>query len=203
MERNRYHHGWQQPQDDNVHTHQRGHGRSFGAGFGGAFGPGGFGPGGFGRGFGPGGPRARRGDVRSALLGLLAEQPLNGYGLIKAFATKTDGAWKPSPGSIYPTLSQLVDEGLIILTDAAASRSDYTLTDEGRAYVAEHSDEIASAWQNAAGPGGLHGHGEFATSIGKLMAAVQGFRMATPEQQKAAVAALDAARKELYRILAE
>ncbi|THG29568.1 PadR family transcriptional regulator [Naasia lichenicola] len=203
MERTRHHHGWQQPQEDT--THGRGHGRSFGAGFGG-FGPGfdraGFGPG-FGKGFGPGGPRARRGDVRSALLGLLAEQPLNGYGLIKAFAAKTDGAWKPSPGSIYPTLSQLVDEGLIILTDGNGSRSDYTLTDEGRAYVAEHAEEIAAAWQNAAGPAGHESHGEFRSSIGKLFAAVQSFRMATPEQQKAAIATLDNARKELYRILAE
>jgi len=194
----RRHHGWQ-PHEDNPRA--GGHGRSFGAGFGANFG-GGFGPG-FGKGFGPGGPRARRGDVRSALLGLLAEQPLNGYGLIKAFTAKTDGAWKPSPGSIYPTLSQLVDEGLIILTDGSGSRSDYTLTDEGRAYVAEQAEEIEAAWENAGGTAGHEGHGEFRTSIGKLMAAISQFRMATPEQQKAAIAALDTARKELYRILAE
>src|SRR5690606_12085038 len=64
----------------------------------------------FGRGFGG---RARKGDVRHAILSLLAEAPSNGYGLIKAIHERSHGAWRASPGSVYPTLQQLVDEGLI------------------------------------------------------------------------------------------
>ena len=63
---------------------------------------------GFGR-----GPRARRGDVRAALLVLLAEEPRNGYGLMQEIEARSDGAWRPSPGSVYPALSQLEDEGLV------------------------------------------------------------------------------------------
>src|SRR5690554_2581110 len=70
---------------------------------------------GHGHGFGPrGSRRAGRGDVRLAILSLLGENPASGYGLITAIAEKTSGAWKPSPGSVYPTLQQLVDEELII-----------------------------------------------------------------------------------------
>ena len=93
-------------------SHDGPQGRGRGHGFGG-FGPG-FGPG-FGRGF-EGRGRASKGDVRSAILSLLSEGSSNGYGLIKAIAEKTGGAWRPSPGSVYPTLQQLVDEELIEAT---------------------------------------------------------------------------------------
>src|SRR5689334_9904155 len=76
------------------------------------------------------GGRARKGDVRSVILILLAEGPSNGYGLIKSIATKTAGMWRPSPGSVYPTLQQLVDEGLIRPT-GAGPRTEFELTDEG------------------------------------------------------------------------
>ena len=59
------------------------------------------------------GPRARRGDVRAALLALLAEEPRNGYQLMQEIERRSDGAWRPSPGSVYPALQQLEDEGLI------------------------------------------------------------------------------------------
>ena len=95
----------------------------------------------------PAARRARRGDVRSAILGLLAEGPSNGYGLIKAIAEKTDGAWKPSPGSVYPTLAQLVDEGLVAKEDGP--RGAYSLTEEGTAHVTEHREAIDAALDNA------------------------------------------------------
>src|SRR5215210_86537 len=59
------------------------------------------------------GPRARRGDVRAALLVLLAEEPRNGYQLMQEIEERSDGVWRPSPGSVYPALQQLEDEGLV------------------------------------------------------------------------------------------
>src|SRR6478735_2270245 len=89
---------------------------------------------------GPGGrggrrPRVRRGDVRSAILDVLSttDEPINGYQVIQQIADRTDGVWKPSPGSVYPTIAQLQDEGLV--EDAPTGRKAIRLTDEGRAYV--------------------------------------------------------------------
>src|SRR5215208_2384573 len=92
------------------------------------------------------GPKARRGDVRAAILAVLAEQPMNGYQIIQEIASRSGGAWKPSPGSIYPTLQQLEDEGLVT-ADAQTGRRTFTLTDEGRTYVAEHADEVTAPWE--------------------------------------------------------
>ena len=194
--------------------HDRGPGRTRGFrpgpedGFGGPDGPRGFGPG-FGRGFGPGfggrgrggpGGRARRGDVRHAVLALLAENPSNGYGLIGAISERTDGAWTPSPGSIYPTLAQLVDEGLVVQADGP--RGPYTLTDAGREHVDSHGEQVRAAF-DAARSGGEGGR-ELVGAVRKLMTAVGSFRGgATKEQLDAAVAAIDTARRELHRILAE
>lgn len=174
---------------------ERGRGRRGPHGHGG----GGFGRG-FGPGFGPGGPRrANRGDVRSAILALLAEAPSNGYGLIKTIAEKTSGAWRPSPGSVYPTLQQLVDEDLI--TPVGEGRStEFTLTDAGKAYVAEHAEELGSAWNTDPGGTGPAFH----QSVGKLMGVIHQFRVAaTDEQRLAAVEKIDEARRALYLILAE
>ncbi|MFJ4286335.1 PadR family transcriptional regulator [Paenarthrobacter nicotinovorans] len=177
-----------------------GFGPGRGPGFGPGFGPGGFGPGGFGpRGFGPGGPRRNRGDVRAAILSLLAEAPSNGYGLIKTIAEKTFGAWRPSPGSVYPTLQQLVDEELITAV-GEGRRTEFTLTDDGRAYVAEHEEELANAW-NTEADGNMQ---DFHQSIGKLMGVIHQFRgAATDEQRRAAIEKLDETRRALYLILAD
>ena len=82
------------------------------------------------------GPRVRRGDVRVAILAVLADEPLNGYQVIQQIAERTDGAWRPSPGSVYPTISQLEDEGLIEGDDERGRRT-LRLSDAGRAYLAE------------------------------------------------------------------
>src|SRR6476659_5530418 len=81
---------------------------------------------------GRGGPRARRGDVRAAVLALLAERPMHGYEMIKEVEERTQGAWTPSAGSIYPTLQMLEDEGLIRGEESEGKRR-FTLTDAGRA----------------------------------------------------------------------
>jgi DNA-binding PadR family transcriptional regulator len=153
-----------------------------------------FGPRGF-------GGRARKGDVRSAILSLLGEGPTNGYGLIKAIHAKSDGAWRPSPGSVYPTLQQLVDEGLIAPT-SQGPRAEYDLTDEGRTHIAEHADEIAAAWTQSRNP--WKEQGDLLTAARKLAGVVrQVAAEGTTEQRASASAKLDDLRRELYRMLGE
>jgi len=94
--------------------------------------------------------RARRGDVRAAILSLLSQEGQNGYRLMKSFDRATDGAWRPSPGSIYPTLTQLQDEGLIVAVGEGRT-SEFQLTDAGRGYIVEHADELEQAWKSATG----------------------------------------------------
>ena len=74
---------------------------------------------------------------------------MNGYQIIQEIAERTGGAWRPSPGSIYPTLQQLEDEGLV-RADEEGGRRRFTLTDEGRSYVDEHTDKAGSLWQGLA-----------------------------------------------------
>ena len=166
------------------------------------FGPG---PGGFGPGFGPRGRRGRgraRGDIRSAVLALVAEQPRHGYEIIQEIAERTGGAWRPSPGSVYPTLSQLEDEGLVAVEQTEGRRV-VRLTEEGTRYVEEHRAELDAVWQ-AVG----HGADDDATALWEQLsqlhaAAHQVMSAGTPEQITAAGAALAEARKTIYRLLAE
>ncbi|MCG5432846.1 PadR family transcriptional regulator [Mycobacterium sp. MYCO198283] len=178
-------------------------GPSFGPG-GPGFGPGGFGPGGFG--FGPGGRRGhhprrnRRGDVRTAILVLLAERPMHGYEMIQQIAERTDGLWKPSPGSVYPTLQLLVDEGLISAADADGSKRLFQLTDDGRAAAEKVETPPWDQITEDADPA----HKDLRTAIGQLMGAVgqSGFA-ATPEQQQRIIAVITNARREIYQILGD
>jgi DNA-binding PadR family transcriptional regulator len=164
----------------------------------GAPGFGGFGP----RGFMPPGPqRKRRGDVRIAILSLLAEQPRNGYGLIKEITDRSGGTWYPSPGSIYPTLQQLVDEELIEPT-GDGKRTEFRLTSSGTEWVESHADELAQVWQSAEArieaDAGLH------ESIAKLMGVIHQLRFAaTDDQRTRAIEKLDETRRALYAILAD
>jgi DNA-binding PadR family transcriptional regulator len=152
---------------------------------------------------GPGwrGIKARRGDVRAAILAVLSDSALNGYQTIQEIAERSGGVWKPSPGSIYPTLQQLEDEGLV-RQETEGGRRVFTLTDEGKTYVAEHADEINAPWQAMAEASsdddGLK------PLIGQVAAAVwQILAVGTPEQQAQGREALIELRKRLYAILAE
>jgi DNA-binding PadR family transcriptional regulator len=146
------------------------------------------------------GPKARRGDVRAAILAVLAEQPRNGYQIIQEVAERSGGAWKPSPGSIYPTLQQLEDEGLV-LADNDAGRRTYTLTEEGQAYVAEHPDEVSAPWEAMAEPNDDDG---LKPLIGQVAAAIwQIAAVGTPEQQAKGREALSDLRRRLHTILSE
>ncbi len=100
------------------------------------------------------GPRARRGDVRAAALALLSEQPMNGYQIIQEISERSGGVWRPSPGSVYPALQQLEDEGLIRAEASDGGRRAYQLTDEGTAYAQAHSAELKAPWDVVAGSAG-------------------------------------------------
>lgn len=156
---------------------------------------------GFRHGRGRGGMRARRGDVRAAVLALLAERPMHGYEMIKELEERTGGAWTPSPGSIYPTLQLLEDEGLIHGEESEGKRR-FTLTEEGRAAQAEKADETApwDAVRAGADPEVV----SLAASLRKLNhAASQVFRAADEAQQKRVRELLDETRRKIYAILGE
>ena len=147
------------------------------------------------------GPRARRGDVRAAALALLAEEPMNGYQIIQAIAERSDGVWRPSPGSVYPALQQLEDEGLI-QAEAAEGRRAYQLTDEGRSYVEAHPEEVRAPWDVVAGSVGDSAI-EMRNLIGQVaMAAFQVVSAGTEAQVGQAREVLTDTRKALYRLLA-
>jgi DNA-binding PadR family transcriptional regulator len=148
------------------------------------------------------GPKARRGDVRAAILAVLAEQPMNGYQIIQEIAERSGGVWKPSPGSIYPTLQQLEDEGLVT-ADAATGRRTFTLTDEGRAYVAEHADEVTAPWEamTASAEDDESGMKPLLAQVGTALWQI--LAVGTPDQQAKARKALAELRRTLYGILAD
>lgn len=167
-------------------------------GFPGPFGPGWGGPMGR-RGRGPGG-RARRGDVRTAVLALLAERPMHGYEIIQELAERTGGVWKPSPGSVYPTLQLLEDEGHVVAEEDAGKRR-FSLTESGRSVAAEMAGE-KTPWEEV-NEGIDPGAKNLREGLGQLaVAAVQIGRVGTTEQQAEAAAILAETRRRLYRILA-
>src|ERR1700751_2006666 len=124
---------------------------------------------GFGGRGGRGGPRARRGDVRAAVLAVLADRPMHGYEMIKEIEERSEGAWTPSAGSIYPMLQLLEDEGLIRGEDTDGKRL-FPLTDEGRKEQEEKSGDVPP-W-DAVRAGIPTGHLQLRGSIHQLLSAV-------------------------------
>ena len=161
------------------------------------------GPGCEGEGFGHGrrhGMRAPRGDVRAAMLQLLGEAPMHGYQLMQEIAERSEGIWRPSPGTVYPVLAQLEDEGLVEVT-RNLGRKLATLTDEGRAYVLEHAEELGdpfAALKEGSGP-----RIDLREPMAELLSAVRQIaRSGSAGQQDAARTVLKEARRSLYLILA-
>ncbi len=151
------------------------------------------------------GTRMGRGDVKAAVLALLSEQPMHGYQIISEIAERSHGAWKPSAGSVYPTLQLLADEGLIVASESGG-RKTYTLTEAGRE-VAEAAGTSVPWESSASGQNGPRDHSSM-TALPKsgmelAQAAAQVGRTGTPDQVKQAVAVLDDARRKLYSILAQ
>jgi len=146
------------------------------------------------------GGRARRGDIRAAVLRLLSEAPMHGYQIIQELSARSGGAWSPSAGSVYPTLQQLADEGLVT-SEETAGKKVFSLTEAGAAIVAETAEQPAP-WEDAAQ--GNSDSGDYRESAAKLMHAMfQLGKSGTKDQMTAAVEVLNDARKKLYAILAE
>jgi DNA-binding PadR family transcriptional regulator len=187
------------------HGHHRGPGpRDFGPGGRGGFEGfpfGGFGPGGgrFGR-----GRKARRGDIRTAALLLLAEEPRNGYQIMQEVQERSDGVWRPSPGSVYPALQQLEDEGLIRSSEGHGGTGKvFELTQAGKAYVQERDSEASAPWEQMSSNVSDQAF-ELAGIMREVASAfAQVMRTGSDTQIAEARKVLSAARRDLYRILAD
>lgn len=156
---------------------------------------------------GPGGwggrrRRMRRGEVRAAILVLLDEESRTGYALMEEIERRSDGGWRPSPGSIYPALALLEDEGLV-RAEEEEGRKPFVLTDAGKTYVAEHREELGEPWaklDEGVGEGRL----ELRGLVGQIGAAVIQVATAGDDAQvKRAKELLAETRRGLYRILAD
>jgi DNA-binding PadR family transcriptional regulator len=215
-----YNRQWARDGEQQWHQHGR---------HGGAGGPwGGWGPGGFGRPGNPGpppwvaglfglaqgergrGPRVRRGDVRSAILDVVdtahrTGEEINGYQVIQQIAERSNGAWRPSPGSVYPTVQQLEDEGLLRTVEQNGRRR-LELTASGEQYVADNAAQLAQVWapfgdQDGEGAGDF---GDLRPEIGQVMGAMwQIVSTGSDAQRRAAVGILVETRRKLYGVLAD
>jgi DNA-binding PadR family transcriptional regulator len=182
---------------------------------------GGHGPrGGFGRRGGPwgfpgpmgpfGGPppwaerrsKARRGDVRAALLALLAEEPRNGYQLIQEIEERSGGEWRPSPGAVYPALQQLTDEGLIEAEEQEGRRT-FRLSESGREYVASHTEEVDAPWEAMTSDVRPDVRDLFQTAAKTGAAVMQIVHTGDEDQVARAREILSETRSRLYRLLAD
>ena len=146
------------------------------------------------------GTRMGRGDVRAAILALLSEGPMHGYQMIREIEKRTGGHWKPSAGSVYPTLQMLADEGMVT-TEMAHDRKVYSLTDEGRT---EATAAAASApWTASEGCDTSSMSAVPKAGIELAQAVAQVVRNGSSEQHKHAAEALDETRRKIYSILAQ
>ena len=143
--------------------------------------------------------RMRKGDVRSAVLRLLNESPMHGYQIIHEIEERSGGAWKPSPGSVYPTLQMLVDEGLLDSKETKGRRT-YSLTTAGVEVAAAETDKPApwdTGFERPTGP-----RGTLALSGVKIAkAAAEVARVGSPEQMEKAAKIIDDAAKKLSAIV--
>jgi DNA-binding PadR family transcriptional regulator len=148
------------------------------------------------------GPKASRGDVRAAILALLKEGPRNGYQIMSEIEERSNGAWRPSPGAIYPALSQLADEGLIAGEESGGKRA-FRLTEAGLAYVEQNPEKARGAWESSRQQEAWQIPGLFAEAARLGSGIVQLAHAGTPAQVRAAEELLKQTRRDLYRILAE
>ena len=153
-----------------------------------------------GHGHGGGGHRGRRGDVRAVILALLAERPMHGYEMIQEIAERSGGAWKPSPGSVYPTLQLLEDEGLIA-SESEGGKKLFALTEAGRTAAEEGPD---APWEEASRGVDWEALSEIRQAgFGLMEAFGQVWKTGSKEQREKALTVINDARKKLYLILAD
>lgn len=161
--------------------------------------------GGHGRGFGPGpehhGPphRAKRGAVARSILLLLDERPMHGYELIEELERRSDGAWRPSPGSIYPALRRMESRDLVTGEDDDNGKRIYSITEEGHSRVADRDPDAPPPWEQFAEQGP-----SLRPLVMETMSQVRQIgRFGTPEQRQRAIDILTTAKAELYAVMAE
>lgn len=180
------------------HHHREGRGRGpqrdpFGFGFG-PFGP--RGP------LGPRGARRERGDVRAAILLLLAEQPRHGYEILTELADRSDGQWRPSPGSVYPVLKRLAQAGLVEPTQENGRRV-FRLTDEGRKVIETEGASWGEPWAQSES-GDTQGLDALWNETKQMMAALwQVGQLGDPAMVESATGLVVDARKKVYGLLAQ
>lgn len=145
------------------------------------------------------GQRMGRGDVRLAIVTLLNEGPMHGYQIIQEIEKRSGGSWKPSPGSVYPTLQLLTDEGVVLVKESDG-RKTYSLTESG---AAEAASGGPAPWETSSRCDPRRA--AVLPKAGVKLAEVVGqvARGGTPEQIDEAVAVIDDARRKLYAILAQ
>ena len=146
--------------------------------------------------------RAPRGAVRDALLVVLAERPMHGYEVITELEARSSGRWRPSPGSIYPALSRLEEEGLVA-AEELNQRKVFSLTARGHkareSVELDGTDPTPKRWPEAGA-----GHEALRALPPELAGqARQIRRFGSPEQTERAAALLEEVKRELYVILAE
>jgi DNA-binding PadR family transcriptional regulator len=146
------------------------------------------------------GPKVGRGDVRAAILALLAERPMHGYQIIQELSERSGGLWRPSPGSIYPTLQFLEDEGLV-RSEVIDGRRVFHLTDVGNDVATKRGEGVAPPWDVAAGAGPLVELRE--VGFGVVAAVMQVAQTGTARQIAKTREILSDARKRIYRLLGE
>jgi DNA-binding PadR family transcriptional regulator len=169
-----------------------GRGRGPGHGHGPGFGP-------FGRGRGPW-HRARRGDVRTAVLLVLADEPMHGYQIMQRLEERSGGAWRPSPGSVYPTLQMLEDQGLI-KGEETEGRRVFSLTEAGKEEAAKLKDKAGEApWAEGADVDPRFALRQEFFSLGSAFKQVA--QVGTPEDVQKAIEILREARRQIYALLA-
>lgn len=149
-----------------------------------------------------GGRRLRRGDVRAAVLVLLEESPRNGYQIIQELSDRSEGAWRPSPGSVYPILQQLEDEGLVEISSIESGKT-YQLTAQGKTLVETDREKLGKPWEAAAAGVSDATIDLFGTMRQIVMAVRQVAHAGSDVQTQKAAAALADARRAIYHILAD
>lgn len=160
-----------------------------------------------------GGPRGGRvfghGGLRFVLLQLIADKPSHGYELIKSIEDRLGGAYSPSPGTVYPTLTLMEEQGYLSVEEAdAGGRKRYRITDAGQAFLADNratADAMLARMQ-----GGVDGAGPRAGRPPQVTRAIENLKLAmrmrlsrealTPEQANAFAAVLDRAAQQLEQI---
>jgi DNA-binding PadR family transcriptional regulator len=143
----------------------------------------------------------RRGGMQTAILALLAENPMHGYQIIQELATRSGGAWTPGAGSVYPALEQMEAQGLVT-GDQQDDKRVYTITDKGRELAQHHEAHHQAPWDEAAEASGPRVELRKST-FALFNAAQQVERTGSDEQVTKAIELLDQARKQVYGILAE